>query len=71
MQTLGQRIRALRIRNNMTQKVLAKILYVSESTISGWEHNRAEPGIHFLVELSALFHVSLDYLLTGNEKSAL
>lgn len=66
--TIGQRIRYLRIENNMTQKALAKFLYVSESTVSGWERDRTEPSITFIIELSVLFHASLNYLLIGNEK---
>ena len=66
--TIGQRIRYLRVRNNMTQKTLAEILYVSESTVSGWERDRVEPSILFIVKLSTLFHASLNYLIIGHEK---
>lgn len=67
-ETVGQRIKYLRKKNGVTQKELAKILYVSESTVSGWERGRAEPNIDFIVRLTALFHVSLNYLIIGNEK---
>ncbi|MDE5767853.1 MAG: helix-turn-helix domain-containing protein [Oscillospiraceae bacterium] len=71
MQTekIGQRIRCLRMRNGITQKELAKILYVSESTVSGWERGRAEPSIDFIVRLTALFQTSLNYLIIGNKKT--
>ncbi|MDE6706847.1 MAG: helix-turn-helix domain-containing protein [Oscillospiraceae bacterium] len=67
-ETVGQRIKYLRKKNGVTQKELAKILYVSESTVSGWERDRVEPSILFIVKLSTLFHASLNYLIIGNEK---
>lgn len=69
--TVGERIKHLRDQNHMTQKALAEQLYVSRNTISSWETNRTEPGIILIVEISTLFHVSLDYLLTGNENHTL
>lgn len=66
--TVGERIKHLRNQNHMTQKALAEQLYVSDKTVSSWENDRTEPGIIFIVELSALFHVSLNYLLIGKEK---
>ena len=71
VKTLGQRIRHLRIKNKMTQKTLAEALYVSESTVSYWEHDKTEPSIIFIVRLTALFQTSLNYLIIGNEKSTL
>ena len=68
IKTIGQRIRYLRMRNGITQKELAKTLYVSESTVSGWERDRAEPSIFFIVKLTTLFQTSLNYLIIGNEK---
>ncbi|MDE7093945.1 MAG: helix-turn-helix domain-containing protein, partial [Oscillospiraceae bacterium] len=45
VKTIGQRIRYLRMRNGITQKELAKALYVSESTVSYWECDKTEPSI--------------------------
>ena len=71
VKTIGQRIRYLRMRNGITQKELAKTLYVSESTVSYWENDKTEPSIIFIVKLTALFQTSLNYLIIGNEKSTL
>ena len=68
VKTIGQRIRYLRMRHGITQKELAKALYVSEPTVSGWERGRTEPSIDFIVRLTALFQTSLNYLIIGNEK---
>ena len=66
--TVGQRIKYLRKQSGITQKKLAETLYVSESTVSGWERDRAEPSIFFIVKLNTLFQTSLNYLIIGNEK---
>ena len=67
MQTenFGQRIKYLRIKNGMTQKVLANNLHVSGKTVSSWELSRTEPDIASIIKLSILFRISLDYLLIG------
>ena len=67
--TIGQRIRYLRKKHQMTQRTLAKALHVSESTVSGWERGRTEPSIDFIVRLTALFQTSLNYLIIGNKKT--
>ena len=66
--TVGQRIKYLRKQSGITQKELAKALYVSEPTVSGWERGRTEPSIDFIVKLTTLFQTSLNYLIIGNEK---
>ena len=48
-ETLGQRIRAQRIRMGMTQEELADKLYVSRQTISSWENDKSYPDIHSLL----------------------
>ena len=70
-ETVGQRIKYLRKKNGVTQKELAKILYVSESTVSYWERDKTEPSLILIVRLTALFQTSLNYLIIGNEKSTL
>ena len=71
VKTIGQRIRYLRMRNGITQKELAKALYVSESTVSYWECDKTEPSIIFIIRLTALFQTSLNYLIIGNQESTL
>ena len=73
MQTekIGERIRYLRMQNGITQKELAKNLYVSGKTVSSWELNRTEPDIASIIKLSLLFCISLDYLLIGKTKNTL
>ncbi len=65
--TVGERIKYLRDQNHMTQKALAKQLYVSDKTVASWESDRTEPCISCILEMTTLFHVSLNYLLIGKE----
>ena len=55
---LGERIKALRIKNNMTQKELASKLNVIDKTISRWECNTTLPDvtipIHFISAINNL-----------------
>ena len=64
--TLGTRIRNLRREKKMTQSALAELLFVSDKTISKWEQDRSEPEIDIIMEISNIFDVTLDYLLTGS-----
>ena len=43
MLTIGEKIKKIRILNNLTQYELAEMLFVSEKTISSWENIRCIP----------------------------
>lgn len=65
----GDKIKSLRIKNNMTQAELAKLLSKSEAAISMWELGKREIDFATLRDLSRIFHVSIDYLLGREEIS--
>ena len=62
-ETLGQRIRAQRIRLGMTQEELAEALYVEKSTISYYENDKKEMRASGLAELAKVLHTTPNYLL--------
>ena len=66
MNSLGEKIKKLRIENNLTQEELADKLYVSNKTISSWECDRTIPDINMLFKLSSIFHCNLYSLLDQN-----
>jgi len=66
---LGTRIAALRRSADMSQAELAKVLRVSPSAVGMYEQGRREPDGDTLVQLAKVFHVSTDYLLTGQTSS--
>ena len=62
---MGARIAALRRQAGMSQAALAQQLGCSASAVGMYEQGRREPPADLLVQLSRLFNVSTDYLLTG------
>ena len=62
----GAALRELRKQKGYTQKRLAEVLNVSETTISKYESNTAIPPFETVCAIAAWFHISLDSL-AGNE----
>ena len=60
---LGERIKELRSAVGWNQVELSKRLGVTKQTISNWENENIQPSIEMLIRLSAIFHVTTDYLL--------
>ena len=61
------RITLLRRSNGMNQLQLADKLHLSPSTIGMYEQGRRTPNVDILIQMSRIFNVSLDYLITGSE----
>ena len=59
----GDRLKALRIDNDLTQEELAEKLHINRSTLSNYENLGREPSYILLIEISNYFNVSIDYLL--------
>ena len=66
-QTVGARLRKLRLKNGYSQEGLADAMLVSRETIRNWESDLCEPPCSALLELSALYHVSTDYILGASD----
>lgn len=66
MLTLGDKIRNIRISNNLKQSELAKMLFVSEKTISSWENNRTIPDLNMIYRISDYFKKSFYCLINDN-----
>lgn len=56
-------IRYLREKFGLSQSELARRLGVTRSSINAWESGLSAPTAVYLVEMSKLFHVSVDYIL--------
>lgn len=59
----GRIIKNLRNEKRLSQRELAKILHVSQQTVTSWEIGRSDPSSSALEALSDYFNVSADYLL--------
>lgn len=60
---LSERIRKLREQKNISQKQLADIMHISQSSISEYESGNQQPPLEMIVKLADFFDVSIDYLL--------
>lgn len=65
---IGQTIRDLRKQRKISQTELAKILHVSQQTVTTWETGKAEPSSSAISSLADYFNVTTDYLLGRPEK---
>lgn len=61
----GERIRQLRLDSGYTQEQLAVKLNIDRSFYSRIETGKKGCSVDLLVHLSAVFNVSLDYLILG------
>ena len=62
---IGQLIYRLRKENRLTQLQLAEQLGVSDKAVSKWERGMGCPDVSLLTDLSNIFHVDLEKLLSG------
>ena len=70
MNTIGQRIKSLRLKYNMTGNELGARLNVTRNAVSQWETDKRIPTSQMLSELAKLFNVSTDYLINGTASPA-
>lgn len=63
---LSERLQQLRKENGFSQEQLAEQLGVSRQAVSKWESGQSNPDIINLEKLCGIYHVSADYILTGN-----
>lgn len=63
IENLGERLRDLRINQNITQTDLAKRIGVTNALISAIEKGERSPSLEKLMKLASQFKVSTDYLL--------
>ena len=60
MDSLGQKIRELRLENNLSQLQLAKLIGVSQKAIDYWERSINEPKASYIIRLVKTFNISFD-----------
>ncbi len=63
MNLFAHRLKELREQKGLKQKELAKLINVSQKTISAYETGRAQPPMQTLQELAKIFDVTVDFLL--------
>lgn len=63
--TMGDRLRELRLRMNISQEEVSKQIGITRSAYSHYEINNRQPVYETLKKLAVLFNVSLDYIIGG------
>ena len=61
--TFAANVKNLRKEIGITQTELAEKIFVNKSMISAYEKGKRMPSLDVLIQLSAIFNVSIDYLL--------
>ncbi len=65
----GEKIRYLRLKNNLTSRELSKALNISESSISLYENGKRKPSIELIIKIADYFNVTTDFLLGVSDNS--
>ena len=68
--TFSKRLARVRKEKGMTQSDVAEKLGVSFQAVSSWERGETSPEVEKLAEIAAVYHVSLDWLLTGKSETS-
>lgn len=63
MDSLGSRIKKLRLSKHLKQEHLAELVGINRVAITYYENNTRQPTYETLIRLAAIFDVSTDYLL--------
>ena len=64
----NEKLQELRKQKGLTQEELAGALFVSRTAVSKWEAGRGYPNIDSLKAIAKFFSVTLDDLLSGDER---
>jgi len=68
MNNIGQRIKSLRKKNELTQEKLADLLGVTYKSVSKWECGLTSPDLSLIVPLAKVLGTTTDDLLGANER---
>jgi len=63
MLLINERVKNLRVSNNLTQKQLAEVLKIQPNSVQRIEYGTARPSLDTLIALADYFNISLDYLI--------
>ncbi len=64
---IGENLKRLRLKKELTQEQLAEVLGVSPQAVSRWENNTAYPDITLLPSIAIFYNTSIDELIGMEE----
>lgn len=62
----GERIKELRLNNNLSQEEFSLLIHITQSHLSKMEKGITSPSLDVLFQMRKNFHVSIDYILFGS-----
>ena len=65
---IAERIGSLRSKAGMTQTDLANMLGISRSSVNSWEMSLSTPSVANIIEMTKIFGVTADYILSVSDK---
>lgn len=65
---LGDRIKAVRESNKLSQVEFGESLNVTKQTVSNWENNNVQPSADILKSIALKYGVSVDFLLELDDR---
>ena len=69
MMAFSEKLKALRLKNGLTQDALGEKLYLSRTSISYYEQGKFEPNIETIIAVADLFNITTDELLRCGVKT--
>lgn len=66
-----ERLKALRLEANLTQKDMADKFNISQQAYAKWELESANPTKNVITKLASIFNVSVDYLVGKTDQKNL
>lgn len=67
---IGEYLKKIRLDNNLTQTQISEKLGIKRSTYSNYEQNLREPSLSVLSNLSKIFNIDLNEMITGNKNNS-
>jgi len=69
MEKFAKRLRELREEKGISQRKIAPIFGISQSSYGDYELNISEPSLDMLIKIAEFFGVTVDYLLGREDYS--
>jgi transcriptional regulator with XRE-family HTH domain len=69
MDTVGSRIKSIRLDQNLNQKEFCNKIKLGQSRLSEIESNKNKPSFDTLLSIKDVFGVSIDWIISGSEYS--
>lgn len=70
LENFPEKLKKIRLSNNLTQSQLAEILETTKQAISAYESGKIAPSLNSLIKLSENFNISLDYLVFDDKSQS-